>query len=320
MGEAMSFSLESLPEMAQRACPPARRLAAWTALVVALALLCGCAGRHRPPQARQPPVFAVVADIQYGNKDTAGARHFRAAMCKLDECVANLAQRDLAFIVQLGDVVDGYENDSARSAADFDAVLRVLDRQKAPVFHVLGNHCLRVGKKTLLHRYGLKRFYYDFEVRAAPGWRFVVLDGNDAGYGIVSEKQLTWFRAVLARAAARGERVICFCHFALLKEAARDHRMAKPEPLLEALDRAGCVVAWFAGHDHAGGYAKFNGIHHVTVKGMIEASDENSFSLFELHPNQLRELGAGAEPARAQTLNPASMYFPFAPSKNHQAE
>jgi hypothetical protein len=48
----------------------------------------------------------------------------------------------------------------------------------------------------------------------------------------------------------RGERVICFCHFALLKEAARDHRMARPEPLLEAMDDAGCVVAWFAGHDH----------------------------------------------------------------------
>jgi manganese-dependent ADP-ribose/CDP-alcohol diphosphatase len=122
-----------------------------------------------------------------------------------------------------------------------------------------------------------------------------VLDGNDAGYGVVSERQLAWFRAVLARSVARGERVICFCHFALLKEAARDHRMAKPEPLLEALDRAGCVVAWFAGHDHAGGYAVRNGVHHVTIKGMVEAPDENAYAFIELCPEHLREIGLGAE-------------------------
>jgi manganese-dependent ADP-ribose/CDP-alcohol diphosphatase len=267
-------------------------------MFAALLLLCGCTRLHQPPQTAQLPVFAVLADIQYGDKDTEGARHYRTALHKLEECVGDLAQRDLAYVVQLGDLVEGYEKDLAKSASDFDVVLRVLDRQKAPVYHVLGNHCLRVGEKPLRQRYGLKRCYYDFTVRAAPSWRFVVLDGNDAGYGVVSEKPLAWFRAVLARAAARHEQVICFCHFALLKEAARDHRMAQPEPLLEALDRAGCVVAWFAGHDHAGGYTVRNGVHHVTVTGMVEAPDENAYAFVELHPAHLREIGMGKEPSR----------------------
>jgi len=261
-------------------------------------LLCGCTRLHQPPQTTQLPLFAVLADVQYGDKDTEGARHYRTALRKLEECVGDLAQRDLAFVVQLGDIVEGYEEDPAKGAADLDVVLRVLDRQKAPVYHVLGNHCLRVGKETLRQRYGLKRFCYDFTVRVAPGWRFVVLDGNDAGYGVVSEKQLAWFRAVLARAAARHEQVIGFCHFALLKEAARDHRMAQPEPLLEALDRAGCVVAWFAGHDHAGGYALRNGVHHITIKGMVEAPGKNAYAFIELHPDYLRVVGVGAENSR----------------------
>ena len=153
-------------------------------------------------------------------------------------------------------------------------------------------------------RYGLQRFYYDFTVRAAPGWRFVVLDGNDAGYGGVGKEQRAWFRAVLARAAASHERVICFCHYALLKEAARGHRMATPEPLLEALDRAGCVAAWFAGHDHAGGYAVRNGVHHVTLKGMVEAPEKNAYAFIELHPDHLREIGAGAETRGKNTHGP----------------
>jgi 3',5'-cyclic AMP phosphodiesterase CpdA len=126
----------------------------------------------------------------------------------------------------------------------------------------------------------------------------VVLDGNDAGYGVVSEKQLAWFRTVLARAAARRERVICFCHYALLKEAARDHRMAQPEPLLEALDRAGCVVAWFAGHDHAGGYALRKGVHHLTFKGLVETPDHTAYAFVELHPDCLRVVGVGIENTR----------------------
>jgi 3',5'-cyclic AMP phosphodiesterase CpdA len=277
-------------------------VAAWTILAGALLCLCGCALLQRPAKEVRPPVFAVMADIQYGDKDTQGARHFRTSLLRLQDSVADLAQRDLAFVIQLGDIVDGQAKDVPKTVADQEAVLQVLARQPAPVYHVIGNHCLNLGKDRLLQRYGLARFYYDFTVPAAPGWRFVVLDGNDAGYGVLGDAQLAWLRATLERAAAAHERVVCFCHFALLPEAAAHHRMAKPEPVLEAMDRSGCVVAWFAGHDHAGGYAVRSGVHHVTVKGVVEAPEAGAYGLIELYPDRLREIGVGAEPSRELVL------------------
>jgi hypothetical protein len=126
----------------------------------------------------------------------------------------------------------------------------------------------------------------------------VVLDGNDAGYGVIGDAQLAWFRETLGQAKAAGEKVICFCHFAALKAAAEHHRLAKPEPVLAALDNAGCVVAWIAGHDHAGGYALRKGVHHVTLRGLVEAGGATAFARFELADSRLRETGFGNEPGR----------------------
>jgi len=252
--------------------------------------------------AGQPFVFGVMADIQYGDKPDHLKRHYRTALARLDECVADLNQRKPAFVIQLGDIVDGYDDDQARSNKDLDTVLPKLGQLTMPVYHVIGNHCMHVGAAALHDKLGLERFYYDFTVPGAAGWRFVVLDGNDAGYGVVSDEQLAWFRRTLKEAKARDERVICFCHFALTKEAAAHHRMNKPAPVLAAIDEAGCVAAWFAGHDHQGGYARRKGVHHVTVKGIVEAPETNAYALVELYPDRIREIGFGSEPSRELPL------------------
>ena len=171
-----------------------KRLQSLTSAVFALVFIsafcwCGCARlAGASSKAKVVPTIAVMADIQYGDRgEPQGGRNFRAALPNLEKCVEDLGQRDLAFVVQLGDTVDGYTNNAARLAQEHELVLRLLQQQKAPVYHVLGNHCLRVGPVVLRERYGLEHFYYDFTSPAAPGWRFVVLDGNDAGYGLVSE-------------------------------------------------------------------------------------------------------------------------------------
>ncbi len=266
--------------------------------LAALLLACSLNACGQRAQAEEPPVFGIMADIQYADKDTGGARHYRTTLKKLEECVADLSDRDLAFVIQLGDIVDGHGKDIKKSADDLDRVLSVFNKLPMAKYHVVGNHCMSVDKPTLGTKLGLKRFYYDFTVRSAKGWRFVVLDGNDAGYGVLGDEQLAWFLSILDQAVQAKEKVICFCHFALLKEAAKHHRMAKPEPILKAIDETGCVVAWFAGHDHAGGYAERNGVHHVTVKGMVEAPADNAYALITLHPDKIQETGFGKEPSR----------------------
>ena len=269
-------------------------------LLTAFALGC-CFAR-----ADNPPAFGVVTDIQYGDKEGSVSRDYRGTLQRLEPCVSAFNGQKLDFVIQLGDLVDGYPTNAAASAKDLESVLPIFNRLTAPKYHVVGNHCLNVGKEALGQRLGLTNFYYTFTAPAAKGWRFVVLDGNDAGYGVVSAGQLDWFRSTLAQARQAGEKVICFCHFPLLKEAAENNRMAKPEAVLAELDASGCVVAWIAGHDHAGGYALRKGVHHLTIRGLVEAPGSTAYARFELGADRIRETGFGNEPSRVLPFGSAN--------------
>jgi manganese-dependent ADP-ribose/CDP-alcohol diphosphatase len=265
--------------------------------IISCALLvigCGATMVERG-KARSPFTFAVLADIQYADK-RGGRRQYRKALEKLKECVEELNTRDLAFTIQLGDIIDGNKAPE-KTLAELDSALEVYGKLSSPKYHVIGNHCLVAGREILLERLGLGNSYYEFFAPEAPGWRFVVLDGNDAGYGVVGDDQLRWLGAKLSEARAANEKVIVFSHFALLKKAAR-HRMKVPGPVLELITKSGCVVAYFAGHDHSGGYALQDGIHHVTVCGIVEAPTKNAYAVIEVHPNELKEIGFGKEPSR----------------------
>ena len=211
----------------------ARFNAAHVAIVLALLVLCGCTSATRQPEVEQPLLFGVLTDVHNGDNEV-----YRASLRKLDKCVTELNQRDLAFVIQLGDIINGR---GAKSAEDLDQVLSVYSKLAAPAYHVVGNHCMSAGAGTLQTTLGLQRFYYDFTVRSAKGWRFVVL--SDVGNGIGNE-QFKWFRSTLDKASKDGEKVICFCHFPLRQDAVQ-----------QTMDESGCVVAWIAGHWHPGAIA-----------------------------------------------------------------
>ncbi|MHC4432846.1 MAG: LamG-like jellyroll fold domain-containing protein [Planctomycetota bacterium] len=270
------------------------------ALPISLVLVAFVAG---PVTGQEPFVFAVIADVQYADKPAGSVRHYQTALVKLAEAVEHLNAERPVFTIQLGDLIDG--RGMPGSQEDLNTVLGVFNRLEMPTYHAVGNHDLTVDRGALYVSLGLERSYYDFTVPSAEGWHFIVTDGTDAGYGVMSAEQTDWFGATLEAAAAAGEYVICFNHFALLQEAAPSHRMAAPEPILDALDEAGNVVAWIAGHDHQGGYALRNGVHHVTVCGMVEAPVDNAYALMELHSDRLREVGFGKEPSRDMPVIPA---------------
>ncbi len=249
------------------------------------------------------PAFGVIADIQYGDKQGSVSRDYRGSLSRLEQCVEVLNKQPLDFVIQLGDTIDGYATNAVASAADLDSVLSVFNRLTAPKYHVVGNHCQTAGKENLRQRLGLQSFYYTFTVPASEGWRFVVLDGNDAEYGVMSDGQLDWLRTTLAQARQTGEKVVCFCHFPLIKAAAENNHMSKPEPVLAVLDAAApCVVAWLAGHDHAGGYAYRKGVHHITLQGLVEAPGSTSFARIGLGADRIQETGFGNEPSRELPL------------------
>ena len=263
--------------------------------------------------------FAVLADIQFADKDGAGARAYRQSLEKLRAVRALLAGEKLKFVIQLGDFID-------EGGANFDRIAPLYRRLPAPRYHVLGNHDFFAGREAVLKRYRLRRPYYEFR---AGRWQFVVLDGmhvsvkggwsesspnHQAGRRLLAElkrqgavnandwngaadgQQRAWLEGQLRRAAQRHERSVIFCHFPVLPESCRpDHLLWDYRQVLEVLDSAPSAVAYLNGHDHRGGYAERNGVHFLTLAGLVEHSVERALRVVDVHHDRLVVRQAGAK-------------------------
>lgn len=283
-------------------------------------------GQPAPPRFS----FAVLTDIQYGDQAEAGKREYRKSLGKLQEAVEALnARKELAFAIQLGDLIDS-------RAADLDPILAVYNRLAPPRRHILGNHDFAVPRDTLVRRLGMPGANYEF---AFGGWRFVVLDGMDLSVaagsradgtpqrelgremlerlraggaanandwnGGIGQEQLDWLRDCLRRAARSRERVIVFCHFPVLREASTPaHLLWNHEAVRDILEAEPRVVAWFNGHDHQGGYAERKGIHYVTFPGMVESGEQTTYSVVNVYADRLELDGAGSAAKRTLRIAP----------------
>ena len=279
--------------------------------------------------AQQPRFsFAVFADIQYGDQPTAGKREYRKSPGKLQDAVAALNGRgDLAFAIQLGDLIDS-------KASDLDSIHGIYDRLATRKYHVLGNHDFSMPREPLVSRLGMPAAYYHFGLN---GWRFVVLDGMDISVspgsravgspihlraqqalqllrqnraangvdwnGAIGDEQIAWLRGIIQRATQNRERIILFCHFPILRGASTPaHLLWNHEELLRLIEGQPAVAGWFNGHDHAGGYAERNGIHHVTFPGMVESGERNSYTVVKVFADRLELEGVGSAPSRTLPL------------------
>ena len=266
-------------------------------IATVLAILCAVNLSAQTLPKNAPFTFAVMTDVQYADKDQWKERHYRESLLRLDECVADLNRKKPAFTIQLGDFIEGYRGEIDRSAQDLDKVLGIYNRLSMPHYQVIGNHCVMANRDTLLQKYGLKKSYYDFTMPGAKGWRFVVLDGMRAGNGVLGKEQINWLCNLLRQAAAKQEKVICFCHFAPVKPLLKD-----ADEVIRTASETGCIAAWFSGHVHKGGYQFADGIHQVTVCGMVESSSSNAYALVKILPDRLLETGIGEEPSRDLTF------------------
>ena len=111
--------------------------------------------------------------------------------------------------------------------------------------------------------------------------------------GGVGADQRAWLKAELAAAEAAGERVVVFGHLPILLEASGPYYLLWDHAaVLELLQSTPAVVAYLAGHDHAGGYAQQAGIHHLTLPGMLDAPEgTNAYAVVEVWPERLEVRG-----------------------------
>jgi manganese-dependent ADP-ribose/CDP-alcohol diphosphatase len=96
--------------------------------------------------------IGLVADAQYADKDTVGNRRYRQAGEKLRAAIADFAGQKLDFVVDLGDLIDG---NGAKSMAEMQQMLALYATLKVPVYHIVGNHDLVIGRATLLRAFDL---------------------------------------------------------------------------------------------------------------------------------------------------------------------
>ncbi|HPC62861.1 MAG TPA: metallophosphoesterase [Verrucomicrobiota bacterium] len=251
---------------------------------------------HGAERARLPdgplPVFGIVTDCHYADRDVRGTRFYRDALPKLEACVAEMNRQRVDFLIELGDFKDqgGTAEQTLGYLREIEAVYA---RFRGARYHVLGNHDMdRISKAQFLgavRNTGADpaRGYYSFDCK---GLHAVALDANfrkdgsdyDAGnfdwtQAYVPEKELAWLEQDLARTRLP---VIVFTHQLLDADEGSVYvrNAAQVRQVLEASRR---VLAVFQGHHHPGSCRELRGIHYYTLRGLIEGAgqENNAFAV-----------------------------------------
>ncbi|XP_054610367.1 manganese-dependent ADP-ribose/CDP-alcohol diphosphatase isoform X3 [Dunckerocampus dactyliophorus] len=163
--------------------------------------------------------FGVIADIQYADIDDGlnftqtRRRFYRNSLQLLREARETWSQSATRpnFILQLGDIIDGFNKDYGASSAALDRVLEEFNLDSMEVHHVWGNHELyNFTRSELLHsrlnsavladrsssgtRAGGDIYAYSFS--PFPGFTFVVLDAYDVSLLGVEEDSSRYHSAL----------------------------------------------------------------------------------------------------------------------------
>ena len=277
-----------------------------------------CALLAGPATAQETPLvrFGAIADPQYAPAPPRGSRHYANSLWKLSEAVEVLNKEELDFVVTLGDVID-------RHVESYAHILPIYQNVEAENWFVLGNHEYDVANdyvQTVPTYLGMEENYYEFAVN---GVRFIVIDGNDLSLfanaegtekyatsqamydqlvakdavnaktwnGGLSDAQTAWLRERLDAAQEAGEQVVVFGHYPLAPE--NEHNLWNYQEVAAMLGEYGNVMAYLNGHNHAGNYGMEDGVHFVTVEGMVETATETAFAVVEVYPDRIVIDGTG---------------------------
>lgn len=260
--------------------------------------------------------FGLVADVQYADADTWGKRDYRGSPKRLESAVAILNKHDLSFVLHAGDLID-------RNYESFELPLNIFLGSRAPVHYVIGNHEFSVAdslKSKVRELLKNPRGYYSFVLK---DFQFILLDALDVSVhssikgtpaykvalgmqdklkdekannahdwnGAIGKKQLSWLKKQLSEGKKKGYRTILFSHLPLLPE--NGLHLWNNREVLALLDSHPSVVAFISGHHHEGNYIKAGRIHHLTLKGLVEATSETACGIAEVFPGRIVISGFG---------------------------
>ncbi|MEC9094911.1 MAG: metallophosphoesterase [Planctomycetota bacterium] len=253
-----------------------------------LLLLSGSLGLTRPLQAADtdPAVrFAMITDLHYADKDTAGSRHYRETLPKLAEAAKQFDREKPDFLAALGDLIDAAA-DVKTEQGYLRRITKELNKIKLPKHYVLGNHCVdTLTKQEFLAGVNQKQSYYSFDKQ---GVHFVVLDACFRHDGVpyqrknfewtdpnIPPKELDWLKQDLANT---NHNTIVFVHQRL--DVTGSYGIKNAAAVRKTLEDSGKVLAVFQGHSHKNEHKVIGDIHYCTMVAMVEGSFDtrNGFS------------------------------------------
>jgi len=243
--------------------------------------------------------FGIVTDAHYADTNAKGSRYYRESLAKMTECVTLMNNKNVDFLVELGDFKDQNQPADENSTIKYlHTIEKAFQKFDGPRYHVLGNHdmdsiskaqFLNVARSTNIAK-GSQ--YYSFETKDI---HFIVLDANyrsdasDYDYGNfdwtdanIPREQLDWLSKNLV---STSKPVIVFVHQQL--DGQGDHTIRNAASVRHILQQSNKVLAIFQGHNHAGFYSRIEGIHYYTLKAMVEGSgeDNNSYAVIDIQNN-----------------------------------
>jgi alkaline phosphatase len=265
---------------------------------------------------RKPLRFGILTDAHYADRTPSGSRHYADSIAKVREAVAEFRRAKVDFVIELGDWKDTTQLSEAEPTLRFlDTIERELQAYGGPVYHVLGNHDMDCLTKAefLAHTANAGRArgkaFYSFAVR---GVRCIVLDANynedfspyergnfDWRKAYIPGEQIEWLDAELAKHS--GEPTLIFLHQMLdsFSDISKNVCVGNASEVVAVLERHKQVVAVFQGHHHPGHYSQREGIHYLTLPGMIEqAAPANAYAVVEMSADRITVEGFKACPDR----------------------
>ncbi len=243
----------------------------------------------------QPDVrFGLVTDLHYADKPTAGSRHYRETLAKLDEAGERFAGDKPEFVVELGDFIDAA--DSVETEKKYlRRVNTAFDMIPGQKHYVLGNHCVHtLTKEEFLDGVEQSNSYYSFDTGEH---HFVVLDScfrtDGTAYGRknfewtdpnIPAAELEWLKSDLK---ATTKPTIVFAHQRL--DVDNHYGVRNAKQVRAVLEASGVVRAVFQGHSHRNDHKLINDIHYCTLVAMVEGSGvaNSGYSTVDLLPNDL---------------------------------
>jgi predicted phosphodiesterase len=266
-------------------------------LVLSTAMTRSALGALADDDADAPLKVGLVTDLHYADKESAGSRHYRETLSKLEEASEQFVKEKISFLVELGDIIDAADavETEQHYLRTIDSRLRTIAKER---HYVLGNHCVdTLTKAEFLDGVEQEGSYYSFD---RQGVHFVILDScfrsdgeaysrrnfkwNDAN---VPAAELEWLHSDLQQTDLP---VVVFAHQRL--DVSDDHGVRNGFDVRQVLEDSGRVLAVFQGHSHQNDLHQIKGIHYCTLVAMVEGSGaaNNGYSVLTVFPDGTLEL------------------------------